>query len=295
MSPTAARRGVTLIELLVVIAIIAVLIGMTLPAVQRIRDAGYRITCLNNLKQIGLALQGYHDVQGSLPPGCSFRGGADPHRHMSWCTRLLPYVEQGPLWGEALRAFSEARFFLDLPHEAVRSKVLSVLICPSDGRVQVPKETGVKVAFTSYLGVEGTNQATRDGLLYLDSRVRVTEVTDGLSHTVMVGERPPSADLAFGWWYAGWGQDQDGSAEMILGARELIVYRTFMGCPNASNRFRSGRLSNQCDALHFWSLHFGGAHFLFGDGSVRFLSYAADSVLPALATRAGGEAVSLPE
>src|SRR5262249_28649516 len=100
------------------------------------------------------------------------------------------------------------------------------------------------------------------------------------SQTVMVGERPPSADFRYGWWYAGDGQGDTGSADMLLGVRErnMADDDTFRGCPAGPYNFKAGELANQCDALHFWSLHAGGAHFLFADGSVHFLSYSADHI-----------------
>jgi prepilin-type processing-associated H-X9-DG protein len=113
----------------------------------------------------------------------------------------------------------------------------------------------------------------------------------------MVAERPPSADLNFGWWYGGGGQSKDGSGDSVLGVREMYVGPFGSGqlCPAGPYHFGSGEISNQCDAFHFWSLHSGGANFLFCDGSVRFLAYSADSILPALATRAGSERVSVPD
>lgn len=151
------------------------------------------------------------------------------------------------------------------------------------------------VTFTSYLGVEGTNQTTSDGVLFLDSRVSLLDIRDGTSNTLMVGERPPSADLGLGWWYAGWGQELDGSAEMILGVQEIINLSRFPGCSPDSTEYRKGQFNNLCDALHFWSPHLGGANFLFADGSVHFLPYSAAPLMPALATRNGGEAVTIPD
>jgi prepilin-type processing-associated H-X9-DG protein len=96
-----------------------------------------------------------------------------------------------------------------------------------------------------------------------------------------------------GWWYAGTGQSDDGSAAAVMSVRERVVSIWGFGCLPGPYHFTPGRLDNQCDAFHFWSLHSGGANFLFADGSVRFPPYSADAVLPALATRAGGEVVAL--
>ncbi len=287
-------RGFTLIELVVVIAILGVLVGLLIPAVQQVRGAADRARCTNNLRQIGLALQQYHDAYRILPPGVSYKDGSDRHPFMSWHTRLLPYLDQTALWDRALRAYAQQRVFQAAPHP--RDTVLAVYACPSDGRtlnVGVVNG-GFRVALTSYLGVEGTNQFRGDGLLYLDSRVRFANVSDGLSNTLMVGERPPSADLHFGWWYAGWGQNKDGSADMVLGLLERNFGDRFLGCPPGPFPYGPGSLTNQCDALHYWSLHRGGANFGFADGSVRFIPYSASSLMPPAATRAGGEASSSP-
>jgi prepilin-type N-terminal cleavage/methylation domain-containing protein len=289
------RPAYTLLELLVVVAIIAVAVGLLLPAVQRVREAASRARCMNNLKQVGIALHCHHDAAGALPSGCSYRGAAEPHPHMSWMTRLLPHLGQDALWGESLRAYAQAPFFEDPPHRAVLGTVLPVFICPSDGRASRPWQLSyLSVASTSYQGVAGTDRTSFDGLLFLNSRVRFGDVADGASCTAAVGERPPSPDGSLGWWYAGWGMAKDGSADLLLGVREMKVPAKYPECPPGPYRFVPGRTTNKCDSFHFWSPHPGGGHFLIADGSVRFMAYEADSVLPALATRGGREAVELP-
>jgi prepilin-type processing-associated H-X9-DG protein len=281
----------------VVIAIVGVLIGLLMSAVQRARSASARLECLNNLHQMGIALQNYHNTHDALPPGHAKVDGTDPYSNLGWQGRILPFADRSNEWKEVLLAFqADPDAFHNSPH-INRSRVIIVYTCPADWRTRAATEVrGEVVAFTSYAGVEGKDQFDRGGVLFNGSKVRFAEITDGASNTLMVGDRPPSADLWFGWWYAGEGQADDGSADMILGSNErLTAFGAFPNCPPTFSAFGPGRVGNQCDALHFWSLHSGGANFLFCDNSARFLSYSASRILPALATRNGGETVGLPD
>ncbi|MBP3954302.1 DUF1559 domain-containing protein [Gemmata sp. G18] len=285
-----------MVEILVTIFIIATLIGLLIPAVQKIRMSAAATKCQNNLRQIGLSLHQYENTHKQFPPGVSWESGRAPYPHMSWLTRLLPYIEQDHLWAMSTQAYEKQKFFESPPHLPLLGHVVPAFICPTDSRCSQPHDFGdFKAAFTTYLGVEGTNQRLQDGILYLDSRVRPTDVRDGLSNTLLVGERPPSSGLTMGWWYAGWGQDKEGSCDMLLGAREILTASRYLSCPAENNRFVRGYPDARCDFLHFWSLHSGGSHFLLADGAVRFLRYEADSIIPALATRAGGEMVAVPD
>ncbi|MCU0705378.1 MAG: DUF1559 domain-containing protein [Fimbriiglobus sp.] len=290
------RSGLSLIELLVVIAIITLLLGLLLPAVQSVRASAARADCSNRMRQIGLSQEQYHSAHGQLPPG--FVSDTQPKNlpYTAWTARLLPYLEQEGYWRAIEAAFASdpkpLTFYGHPPHAGLLATVVPALLCPADGRVSQPHpfDTG-PAAFTSYLGVSGTSHLRKTGVLYADSRTRWTDVTDGLSNTLLVGERPPSADFRLGWWYRGWGLYQDGTGEMILGVQERNFSSDYPDCSAGPFHFTAGRTTNECDLFHFWSQHPGGANFAFCDGSVRFLRYSADAVLPALATRAGGEVV----
>jgi prepilin-type N-terminal cleavage/methylation domain-containing protein/prepilin-type processing-associated H-X9-DG protein len=294
------RHAFTLLELLIVIAIIGVLLGLLLPAIQKARDAAARIKCANNLHQIGLAAHQYHDTRGSFPSGMrSPSSRALPGPYASWLTMLLPYIEQGSLWNATMAAYRQSRSpFINPPHIGLAT-VMPIFACPADPRadqVQLAPRDQIHVALTCYLGVEGQSLYIRDGILFNESAIRIADVTDGTSNTLLAGERPASADLQFGWWYAGVGQRFTGSAEMVLGVREPNLLPVTKGsCPPGTYSYAPGSLSNQCDMFHFWSPHVGGAYFLFADGSAHFLPYAAVSVMPALASRAGGESVALAD
>ncbi len=296
--PSASNRaGFTLIELVVVITIIGILAGLLLAAVQNVRAAAARAACQNNLKQLALALHQYHDSNKALPTG--YRSILNAMPYTGWTLDVLPYVEQQNVYAQSLTAFAVAPLpFLDPPH-LNRTTVIKTYTCPSDPRVSIPQvsqRTHSRVAFTSYLGVSGRDYSTNDGVLFRDKGVRLLDVMDGTSNTLMLGERPPPPDFQFGWWYSGTGQRLTGSAEVILGVREQNLLPIVSGspCGPGAYPFSPSSFTDPCGMFHFWSPHPGGANFALCDASVRFLAYSANPIMPALASRAGGEVVDLP-
>jgi len=298
---TAARPGLSLVEVLVVLAILALLVGLLIPAVQRVRATAARAQCQNNLKQLGLALHLYHDANLAFPqayneywnftePGDAPKP-PDARPRQSWATMALPYLDQDNLarTGAALS----------------QRQLVEVFACPADTRSRTVSEggnfknLGNRFGLTWYLAVEGKEYTrgdstthlsleiagARDGVIYRSSDTKAGQITDGTSSTVMLGERPPSPgpDLDWGWW--AWSAYD--SALAVTERRSLIT----VGCAMPAT-FAPGVESEPCDAQHFWSRHAGGGNWLFADGSVRFLRYEAASVLPALATRAGNETVN---
>jgi prepilin-type processing-associated H-X9-DG protein len=294
-----SRGGWALIELIVVVSIITLLLALTLAGVQRVRASAARVACANNQRQLGKAVHNYVQQNGRLPPGVVTPTAGELYPYMSWLVRLLPHLGEEPLWRTATDAFAANPDFLQVPPHTGLATPVRVFACPTDSRVATTSPvTGSQMkprAFTSYLGVEGLRSTRPDGLLFAHSAVRPADVTDGMSNTLLAGERPPSADLILGWWYAGWGQAKDGEGDMVLGVRTRNNGSYGPGCLPGPYHFQVGQFDNQCDAFHFWSPHPGGANFLFADGSVRFLRYEADPILPALATRAGGESVAVPD
>jgi prepilin-type processing-associated H-X9-DG protein/prepilin-type N-terminal cleavage/methylation domain-containing protein len=296
----------TLIELLVVIAIIALLMGLLLAAVQKVRSAAAQTACSNQLHQCALALLHYHDHSHRFPRGFALTPGDEQRRFAGWGVELLPYVEQSAAFARAEADFRTQSFEISPASHAGLSTVISAYLCPADFRIRTPQRSerdSVIVAFTSYLGVCGNNCDTRtDGVLYADSRIGLKQVSDGASHTLLLGERPPSHDFHLGWWYGGVGQMGlgriTGSAEMILGVREQNVMVPIVAgspCGPGVYSFKAAAgFSDPCGAFHFWSPHGDGANFAFCDGSVHFLRHSANDALPELATRAGGESVEIP-
>ena len=283
MSTSASeRRGFTLIELLVVIAIIAVLIGLLVPAVQRVRESASRLQCHNNLKQIGIALHNYHDRHKFFPPGYVSgvnAAGADTGPGWAWAAHLLDDVEQTPLK-------RQISFGLDVAHATnagPRVQQLSIFLCPSDTFVGtfVPDGASVSIAHANYTGVFGNLEiedgpGNGNGMFYRNSRLRFADMVDGTSNTFFVGER--SSNLSKATW-TGALAGIDESQALVLGTCD--------------------HLPNDLAAAHpedFWSRHAQGVNFLLGDGSVHNVhnSIGVD-VYRALSSRAGGEAVCLWE
>jgi prepilin-type N-terminal cleavage/methylation domain-containing protein/prepilin-type processing-associated H-X9-DG protein len=335
MNRSRPRTAFTLIELLVTVSIIGILIALLVVAVQKVRAAACRTQCINNLRQTGIAFANYESINKCYPAGVASggaewiggpadypAGAAFPHNYWSWMAQLLPYVDQNNLYNEAenwstggaqtnLQWWPWGGFWLNpsTPPNPALGQVMPVFNCPADTRTLQVNYSFVTggVAFGSYVGVTGSNDASLnttdplnvppppcDGALYFRSSVKILQISDGTSNTILVGERPPSFDLYFGWWFAGAGWDGSGTGDVLLGANSL-QYANALGCSPPLVGLRSGTITNVCDETHFWSLHDGGVNFLFCDGSVHFLTYSANNILPALATIAGGEAVQIPD
>ena len=279
------RGAFTLIELLVVIAIIAILIGLLLPAVQKVREAAARMKCQNNLKQIGLACHAYHDANGTFPLGYS-NTTATPNTSWGWATFILPYAEQGNLFNalnpqnRTLQA-AAADTAVGLP--ALQSKV-SIYVCPSDtnpaGNVNDNRRftnmgvgsPGLSLSISNYVGNNGQNAAG----IFTTSPVKILDITDGTTNTFLAGERRSNLSNYAAVW-AGEDATQGGYAgpEAVVG---YTLYQMQTG--------DAGTLVNP--DMAFASNHTGGANFALCDGSVRFvsqnISYKYETAPPYTAT-----------
>jgi prepilin-type processing-associated H-X9-DG protein/prepilin-type N-terminal cleavage/methylation domain-containing protein len=297
-----SRAAFSLVELLVVIGVIGVLIGLVLPAVQQVRASAARAACLNNLRQLGLALHQFHDAHGQLPPAPArppSRG--DPHAILGWMALILPQVEKEALYRTCAEACRVDRNPLHNPPHHGLTAIVRPYVCPADSRLLTPltDRFGVTAAFASYVGVAGILPpgATRGliGALGDSPGIPLLAITDGTSQTVLVGERPPPDSLQAGWWYSRVFGDHQGfrgpNNTLLLGSGTIYLEDP---CSGVKVLFGPGRSGNPCDRYHLWSLHPGGANFLFADASARFLTYSAEPLIPALVSINGGEVISLP-
>jgi prepilin-type N-terminal cleavage/methylation domain-containing protein/prepilin-type processing-associated H-X9-DG protein len=318
------HHGFTLIELLVVIAIIAILIALLLPAVQAAREAARRIQCVNNLKQMGLALQNYHAALGTLPMSyCAsspfLNGASDTAPGWGWATMILAQLDQGPLFNTVnfalpVEAFANAT--------AVQTR-LAVYLCPSDqppsGPFPVPDASGntlALVAPSSYADCVGNDQTDTttglnntglgNGVMFRNSQIRVADITDGTSNTILLGERA-------------WAINEGVWPGVVTTG---VIHRGPLNpCPTTGAAFYLAPtlIQAHCNVLNtdsdpdgglddYSSFHPGGANFVFCDGSVHFLKSVpqntgtradgstiyspASLILQALGTRNGGEVIS---
>ncbi len=271
------KHGFTLIELLVVIAIIAILIALLLPAVQQAREAARRSACKNNMKQIGLALHNYHDVHLTFPPSYVYAdvngtaGDQDPDDddtgcRLGWQTYLLPFMDQAPLY-KAI-GVETGGYATDWNAEVIANPtttnfitVLPAYICPSDAtegvnaRHKINKVTNLFVGKSNYLA----NVIVMSG----NSKVKIRDFTDGTSNTFLSGEREGTI-LKGGIWAGHW-----------MFSTTSWNAQPIVGLATAAIPINSTDPLNVAQA--FGSLHVGGAHFVFADGRVRFLSENIDT------------------
>ena len=253
------RRGFSLLELLVVIAIIAILIGLLIPAVQKIRESANRLSCSNNLRQLALGIHQYHDANGYFPPGGNQLAGEsmapDNNRAMwGWSYHLLPFIEQDNLYREA---------DFRVPY----STAVATMHCQS----RRPVQTYGGLAKSDYAGCAGTSPIGANGIISRGeiggpNMVRMADVVDGLSRTVMLGEKRLN-NAEFGnslddnepFVNSGWNEDYES-------------YRTANAQPEADFHL-PGELASQ---TMFGSAHPSGFNVAMGDGSVRHLRFSVD-------------------
>jgi prepilin-type N-terminal cleavage/methylation domain-containing protein/prepilin-type processing-associated H-X9-DG protein len=292
------RAGFTLIELLVVIAIIAVLIGLLLPAVQKVRESAARAQCQNNLKQIGLGLHNYHDAKQTLPPGYTATVAyPDTAPGWGWAAHLLPHIEQ-----DSLYRLLDTRQPVQT-QSAIRT-VVKTYLCPSDlppaaafPVVDASLTSICSAAPSSYAATVGDDASEVDdsdgnGVFFRNSAIRLTDITDGTSNTVLVGDRA-------------WADTQGTWAGIPTGAitqpGPTNLWQTTTGPGHALVLVHNNWINITTDADggldDFSSKHANGVNVLLADGSVRFVrSITIDGPdrreFWAMGTRAGGEVVA---
>lgn len=280
-----ARRGFTLVELLVTIAIIGILIALLLPAVQAARESARRTQCVNNLKQMGIALQNYHDALRRFPPGYLAAapyvdGQTDVTPGWGWAAFLLPYMEQNSV-------YQSANFILPIQHSASARAVqtwVAPYVCPSDivpkALYAVPSASGGTIASAapaSYAACTGSDafevfDASGDGVFYRNSGTRFAEISDGTTYTILVGER------AFAITKGIWAGAMNNAAVLRgqFNTCQPVVAGAFLHAPGLT--LAHAHLNNAQQDHHggaglddFSSMHPSGANFVFADGSVHFI------------------------
>ena len=301
------RGGFTLVELLVVIAIIGTLVGLLLPAVQAARESARRSTCINNMKQIGLALHNYHDANRVLPPACSGSGpsgtgsGSGVIYGISFHVRILPYIEQNSLYQKADLNAS----YLSTPYDSATftNARIDTFLCPSSSvvRSQSTEVSGIG-STTHYVAVfgprgqipgsspavnyttnltSGQGDLASQGMLFYNSKVSFAKVTDGLSRTFACAELSWQDANCYRYWVRGINLANNTPAS---GKNLIYVMR--------STPFSSGNFND----VSFGSQHPGGGVFGMGDAAIRFMDENVSlDVCRQMASRDGGEQFEMPQ
>ena len=274
-----------------VIFIICLILSLVLPAIQSGREAARRVQCINNLKQIGLALANYETHHTVLPPGVVDRAGPISNEpsglHIGWIVQLLPYIEQQAVY----KSFDNEASVYAPENHTVRMTRINMLLCPSDIE---PGKT-ISLGMTSYAAchhdVEAPIDVSNHGVFVLNSHIRADDVLDGLSFTVFVGEKPTEAALQDLGWLSG-SRASLRNTGTVLNQTPPVNVSGFL--PSSAVPSPGGE--QELAVGGFGSHHPGGANFSFGDGSVRFLSNSISSrVYRCLGHLADGEMISNTE
>jgi prepilin-type N-terminal cleavage/methylation domain-containing protein/prepilin-type processing-associated H-X9-DG protein len=298
-----ARPGFTLIELMVVIAIIAVLIGMLLPAVNSAREAARRARCCDNLMQLAIALESYDSTHETLPPGVVNATGPIVDQpqgyHFGWLTQILPYIDQK-------NVYNHLNFKLGLyvpENSSARLIYVDSFFCPSDAANV--RRSAAGIAMTSYVGchndLEAPIAASNTGVLFLNSSVRIEDVTDGASQTIFIGEKLNDG-LDLGWasgtraTLRNMGSTRSsgpGGGKITYSIADDDDDTPWRGSgPKAASKVPGTGEDDSSMVGSFSSVHAGGTNYAFGDGSVRMLRTGSPRILRLLANRADGEFIS---